>query len=52
MNLDPQLGTFDFVLMANLIDRLPDPAQCLGGDSRLFEYKWSTRYHLSLHLAN
>ncbi len=29
MNLDPQLGTFDFVLMANLIDRLPDPAQCL-----------------------
>jgi putative 4-mercaptohistidine N1-methyltranferase len=24
------LGTFDFVLMANLIDRLPDPARCLG----------------------
>ena len=23
------LGTFDFVLMANLIDRLPDPAKCL-----------------------
>ena len=29
MNLDSQLGTFDFILMANLIDRLPDPAQCL-----------------------
>lgn len=29
MNLDRQLGTFDFVLMANLIDRLPDPARCL-----------------------
>jgi putative 4-mercaptohistidine N1-methyltranferase len=24
------LGPFDFVLMANLIDRLPDPAACLG----------------------
>ena len=31
MNLDPQLGCFDFVLMANLIDRLPDPASCLSG---------------------
>lgn len=24
------LGVFDFVLMANLIDRLPDPAKCLA----------------------
>lgn len=30
MNLPPELGTFDFVLMANLIDRLPDPARCLS----------------------
>ncbi|MBC2605282.1 putative 4-mercaptohistidine N1-methyltransferase [Pelagicoccus albus] len=29
MNLSNDLGTFDFVLMANLIDRLPDPARCL-----------------------
>jgi len=29
MDLDPKLGRFDFVLMANLIDRLPDPARCL-----------------------
>lgn len=29
MALHPQLGTFDFILMANLIDRLPDPANCL-----------------------
>lgn len=29
MNLPAQIGTFDFVLMANLIDRLPDPALCL-----------------------
>lgn len=29
MNLSPQIGSFDFVLMANLIDRLPDPASCL-----------------------
>lgn len=27
--LRADLGTFDFVLMANLIDRLPDPAKCL-----------------------
>lgn len=30
MNLDPAIGQFDFVLMANLIDRLPDPAACLS----------------------
>lgn len=30
MNVPSDLGTFDFVLMANLIDRLPDPAQCLS----------------------
>jgi len=35
MNLDPALGRFDFVLMANLIDRLPDPALCL---SRIHEF--------------
>ncbi len=29
MNLSPDLGTFDFILMANLIDRLPDPRRCL-----------------------
>ncbi len=29
MNLSPQLGRFDFVLMANLIDRLPNPRACL-----------------------
>ncbi len=29
MNLPSELGTFDFVLMANLIDRLPDPRKCL-----------------------
>jgi putative 4-mercaptohistidine N1-methyltranferase len=28
-NLNPNLGTFDLVLMANLIDRLPDPSKCL-----------------------
>ena len=28
--LRPDLGTFDLVLMANLIDRLPDPAKCLA----------------------
>ncbi|MDQ8179232.1 putative 4-mercaptohistidine N1-methyltransferase [Pelagicoccus sp. SDUM812005] len=27
--LPSDLGTFDFALLANLIDRLPDPAQCL-----------------------
>lgn len=29
MSLPTEIGTFDFVLMANLIDRLPDPARCL-----------------------
>lgn len=29
MALPEEIGTFDFVLMANLIDRLPDPAKCL-----------------------
>ena len=28
-NLRADIGTFDLVLMANLIDRLPDPARCL-----------------------
>ena len=28
--LRSDLGAFDFVLMANLIDRLPDPARCLA----------------------
>jgi len=28
--LRDDLGMFDFVLMANLIDRLPDPAKCLA----------------------
>jgi putative 4-mercaptohistidine N1-methyltranferase len=28
--LGSNLGRFDFVLMANLIDRLPDPAKCLA----------------------
>jgi putative 4-mercaptohistidine N1-methyltranferase len=28
--LPPDIGKFDFVLMANLIDRLPDPAKCLA----------------------
>jgi hypothetical protein len=29
MNLRPDLGTFDVVLLANLIDRLGEPRQCL-----------------------
>ena len=29
-DLRADLGVFDFVLMANLIDRLPDPARCLA----------------------
>jgi putative 4-mercaptohistidine N1-methyltranferase len=29
-NLPDDLGAFDLVLMANLIDRLPDPAKCLA----------------------
>jgi len=30
MNLRPDIGSFDVVLMANLIDRLPDPRRCLA----------------------
>ncbi len=29
-DLRADIGTFDFVLMANLIDRLPDPVKCLA----------------------
>jgi putative 4-mercaptohistidine N1-methyltranferase len=29
-HLRSNLGSFDLILMANLIDRLPDPAQCLA----------------------
>lgn len=29
-DLPAELGSFDLVLMANLIDRLPDPARCLA----------------------
>jgi len=29
-NVKKELGTFDVVLMSNLIDRLPDPASCLS----------------------
>jgi len=28
--LRPDLGTFDVLLLANLLDRLPDPRQCLA----------------------
>ena len=31
MNLPSELGQFDFMLMANLIDRLPNPRACLEG---------------------
>lgn len=34
-NLPGDLGAFDLVLMANLIDRLPDPAVCLARAARL-----------------
>ena len=33
--LRKNLGTFDLVLMANLIDRLPDPSRCLADLPRL-----------------
>jgi putative 4-mercaptohistidine N1-methyltranferase len=36
-HLRPDLGPFDLVLMANLIDRLSDPAQCLAGLPELVE---------------
>jgi len=54
MALDPELGAFDFVLMANLIDRLPDPARCLeavhrfvapgGGLAITSPYTWLEAY--------
>ncbi|HCR30134.1 MAG TPA: putative 4-mercaptohistidine N1-methyltransferase [Opitutae bacterium] len=54
MDLDEQLGTFDFILMANLVDRLPDPARCLkpmasflnkGGILAVTSpYTWLTEY--------
>lgn len=34
-NLPGDIGVFDLVLMANLIDRLPDPAKCLARLPRL-----------------
>lgn len=37
MNLAPEIGSFDFVLMANLIDRLPDPRHCLESIHRFVE---------------
>lgn len=33
--LRPDLGTFDAILMANLLCRLPDPAACLGDVARM-----------------
>ena len=30
MQLRSQLGTFDLILLANLVDRLPDPRRCLA----------------------
>lgn len=54
MQLDPALGRFDFVLMANLIDRLPDPRACLETIGDLLEpggtlaitspYTWLEQY--------
>ena len=37
MNLHPSLGTFDFALLGNLIDRLPDPEACLRSIGALLE---------------
>jgi SAM-dependent methyltransferase len=34
-NLSEDLGVFDAILMANLLCRLPDPAQCLEGLKKL-----------------
>ena len=45
------LGTFDFVLMANLIDRLPDPARCLAQLPDLDLARRLARHHVALHLA-
>jgi len=54
MNLRPDLGEFDVVLMANLIDRLPDPLRCLQQLPQLLKaggqliitspYTWLTEY--------
>jgi len=35
LNLPRELGLFDVVLMANLIDRVPSPARCLEGMANL-----------------
>jgi putative 4-mercaptohistidine N1-methyltranferase len=53
-DLRADLGIFDFVLMANLIDRLPDPAHCLarlpdivgpgGGVVITSPYTWMEEY--------
>jgi len=37
MELPDSLGRFDFVLMANLIDRLPDPADCIRSMARFVQ---------------
>jgi len=37
-DLNPDLGIFEFVLMANLIDRLPDPDRCLDRLPGLIRY--------------
>ncbi|MCH6256913.1 putative 4-mercaptohistidine N1-methyltransferase [Puniceicoccaceae bacterium K14] len=54
MSLPSSIGTFDFVLMANLIDRLPDPTKCLGDIHKLLNangvlaitspYTWMEEY--------
>jgi putative 4-mercaptohistidine N1-methyltranferase len=53
-DLRGDLGKFDLVLMANLIDRLPDPARCLAGLADLLSpggwliitspYTWMVEY--------
>ena len=35
LDLRPDLGDFDLVLAANLLDRVPDPSRLLGGFGRL-----------------
>jgi len=37
LNLPPDIGRFDLVLAANLLDRVPDPAELLGRVKRLLE---------------
>jgi putative 4-mercaptohistidine N1-methyltranferase len=54
MNLPPDLGRFDVVLMANLIDRLSDPRRCLERLPKLLNpggqliitspYTWMSEY--------